>query len=151
MYRFVVTVSLVAIGFLCGTILFKFFESDEVVITEYLCPDAETDNYANIDIDDERLKVSYNPRGHWSPRQRYWVSSLIHNEEIVIWQVESCRGWVEGEDGREDIMTILESCVNGGRLSELWVLERTAGRLSMWIWANDGSLRRDSRLCLPLG
>lgn len=146
MGKVLIAVFLFVIGVLCWKFLLNFIEGDEVVFTEFLCPDDLTDNYANIHIDDDRLMISYNSSGHWRPHLRDWQSTLIHNEDIVVWQVDPCRGLVTG---LEDLGSRTERCFNETtpELSELWVLERASERLSMWVWTNEGSLRRYNQFC----
>lgn len=147
--KFLKRASLVVAGALCGASLYATIEGADVLFTEYICTDAWTDNYAKLYIDDGGLSVSYNPNGHWSPWERYWESSFIHSEQIIVWQVESCVASVRGLEGPKEIREKTKICDIGvePNFSEIWVFERVAGRLSIWVSTEEGALRRYSRFC----
>lgn len=148
MWRTFFVALIFATGALCGVTLLTFAAKDEPLFVEFNCFNDLTDGYAKINFDDIGKQVSYNPNGHWNPTGRYWQNSIVHSDQVVVWEVRRCLGTFPS-DAEISFVEFIEGCEGDEKrqASEIWVFDRTDGRLSRFAMAEIGSVKMYDQYC----
>lgn len=139
-----------AAGALYGGAFSIFSAKDAGIFVEFNCFDDVVTGYAKINFDDIGNQVSYNPNGHWNPNGRYWQNSIVHRDQVVVWESQRCLDWASRDAGIS-LREFIKICEDGkeSQVSEIWIFDRIAGQLSRFSGADDGIVERDKQNCDP--